>query len=604
MPSSIGNKPKDTIDKPISFDVFIAGKSISSDYKLIKLNVDKLINKISRARVYLSGGDAYLNTFEESENSNFNPGKAVELRFGYEQDNEVVFKGIIEKLGISLKDGFASKPWRSLLVLECVDVAIKLTNSYTSDIYEKKKDSQIFSTLIGKVPGLKSTISPTSVIHPFLPKYNSSDWDFIISRCEVNGLVVLNSDNEIKISEPKKSVSQPDLTITNGLSTINFDAKIDSSSQLNTLTLDSWDYFTNKKNQNKAAEPSLTVNNSLTGKKISTLTSPSSVNINIPQTTEVSELKAISNSILQSSRLTRIIGRAKFKGVTNIDLGSVVKLNGFGKYFDGNIYITAISHQIESCLFTTSIEFGLKKSFFDLNVIDKTNFIKPINGLQIGTVKKIDQDPLSQDRIQVLIPALKSTGNGIWAKLSHFYTSSKAGSFFIPEVGSQVIVSFIANDPRQPVILGGLYTKTNTPYTKINKDNSLKAFVTKNKLTLEFDDKDKKITISTPKKNSIIINEKTKDITITDQNKNVLKMSDSGIALTSKKNIKIASEKTVTITGSKGVTVEGKSGTGAKVSGNKVNVVAKTSLTAKGGSKANFTASGKVTIKGGSVGIN
>ena len=56
MPSSIGNKPKDTIDKPISFDVFIAGKSISSDYKLIKLNVDKLINKISRARVYLSGG--------------------------------------------------------------------------------------------------------------------------------------------------------------------------------------------------------------------------------------------------------------------------------------------------------------------------------------------------------------------------------------------------------------------------------------------------------------------------------------------------------------------------------------------------------------------
>ena len=219
-------------------------------------------------------------------------------------------------------------------------------------------------------------------------------------------------------------------------------------------------------------------------------------------------------------------------------------------------------------------------------------------------MKKIDQDPLSQDRIQVLIPALKSTGNGIWAKLSHFYTSSKAGSFFIPEVGSQVIVSFIANDPRQPVILGGLYTKTNTPYTKINKDNSLKAFVTKNKLTLEFDDKDKKITISTPKKNSIIINEKTKDITITDQNKNVLKMSDSGIALTSKKNIKISSEKTVTITGSKGVTVEGKSGTGAKVSGNKVNVVAKTSLTAKGGSKANFTASGKVTIKGGSVGIN
>ena len=278
---------------------------------------------------------------------------------------------------------------------------------------------------------------------------------------------MLNSDNEIKISEPKKSDSQPDLTITNGLSTLNFDAQIDSSSQLSSLTLDSWDYFTDKKNQNKAVEPSLIANNNLTGKKISASTSPTTININIPQTTEVSELKAISNAILQNSRLNRIVGRAKFKGVTNIDLGSVVKLNGFGKYFDGNIYITAISHQIESGFFTTSIEFGLKNSLFNSNIIDKSTVIKSINGLQIGTVKKIDQDPLSQDRIQVLIPALKSTGNGIWAKLSHFYTSSKAGSFFIPEVGSQVIVSFIANDPRQPVILGGLYTKTNTPYLSL-----------------------------------------------------------------------------------------------------------------------------------------
>ena len=52
------------------------------------------------------------------------------------------------------------------------------------------------------------------------------------------------------------------------------------------------------------------------------------------------------------------------------------------------------------------------------------------------------------------------------------------------------------------------------------------------------------------------------------------------------------------------MTLDGKSGAGVKVSGNKVSLVAKTSLTAKGGSKAALTASGKVTIKGASVGIN
>lgn len=599
-----GNKPKDSVEKPISFDVIVNGKSITSDYKIIKLNVDKAINKISKARIYLAGGDAYLNTFDESEDTNFKPGKSVELRFGYEQNNVVVYKGIVEKLGISLKTGFSSEPWRSLLVLDCVDKAIKLTNSYTSDLYEKKKDSEIFSSLISKVSGLSKTITSTSVTHAFLPKYNSSDWDFIIKRSKINGLVVLNSDNKITISKPTKTVSRPEQTITNGESTISFDAQIDSGTQINSLTLDSWDPYTNKKTQSKAQEPTLTANKSLTGKTLSSSTSASSIKVNIPQKTEVAELKAISNAILQNSRLNRIVGRATFKGVTNIDIGSVIALTGFGKHFDGNIYVTSISHQIESGIFTTSIGFGLKKSIISSNEIDKSEIIKPINGLHIGTVKKIDADPLNEDRIQVLIPALKDSGNGIWAKLSHFYTSNKAGSFFIPEIGSQVIVSFIANDPRHPVILGGLYTKSKTPYTKIKKENSLKAFLTKEKLTLEFDDKDKKITISTPKKNSIVIDEKTKGITITDQNKNTMKMSDSGIELNSKKDIKITSSKSVTISGSKGVSISGKSGKGATITGNKVNVTSKTSLMVKGGSKADLKASGKVTIKGASVGIN
>lgn len=604
MSKTSGDKPKDSIDKPVSFDILVNGVSIVSKYMVIKINIDKAVNKISRAKVYISGGDAYKNTFDESEDKSFAPGKSVEIKIGYEQNNQVLFKGIVEKLGITLNNGFTTKPWASLLVLDCVDKAIKLTNSYTSDIYEKKKDSQIFSTLMKKVAGLKSVVTATTVTHPFLPKYNCNDWDFILSRAKLNGLVVLNSDNEMKVSKPFKQVSKPDQTITNGEATITFDAQIDASTQLSALSLDSWNPFTNKKNKSKAVEPKLLANKSMTGKVLSRSTSPTKIDINIPQVTEVSELKSLSNALLQDSRLSRIVGRAKFKGVTNLDIGSVVALYGFGKHFDGNIYITGVSHQVESGFFTTKIEFGLKKLHFSSTHFDKSNIIKPIGGVHIGEVKKIDADPLNQGRIQVLIPALKNTGNGIWAKLSHFYTGSEAGSFFIPEIGSQVIVSFIASDPRHPVILGGLYTKTKKPYTKLKKENALKAFVSKSKLALEFDDKEKKITISTPKKNSIVISEKGKGITLTDQNKNVVKMSDKGIELKSKKDIKITSSAAVTISGSKGITLNGKAGTGVKIAGSKVDIAGKTSLVAKGGSKADLVASGKVTIKGATVGIN
>ena len=123
------SKPKDSENKPLSFDVSINGSSIKSEYSVIKINVDKAINKLSRAKIYISGGDAHQNTFDESEDLNFSPGKPVEVKLGYDQDNEVVFKGIVEKLGISLKNGFATKPWQSLLVLDCVDKEVKLTNS-------------------------------------------------------------------------------------------------------------------------------------------------------------------------------------------------------------------------------------------------------------------------------------------------------------------------------------------------------------------------------------------------------------------------------------------------------------------------------------------
>ena len=62
-----------------------------------------------------------------------------------------------------------------------------------------------------------------------------------------------------------------------------------------------------------------------------------------------------------------------------------------------------------------------------------------MHGLHIGVVKQLDKDPDNEYKIKVNIPSLKLTGDGIWARLTHFYTSDKrAGSFFIPEINSQI----------------------------------------------------------------------------------------------------------------------------------------------------------------------
>ena len=188
-------------------------------------------------------------------------------------------------------------------------------------IREVFKESEIFSTLISKVSGLTSSITSTSVTHDFFPKHNSSDWDFIVNRTRLNGMVLINSDNKIEICKPYKSVFLADLTVTNGKSTISFDAQINAANQINGITYSSWDPFTDKNVQNNGSEPSLVANSQLNGKTLSSSTSASSIEVNIPQSTDATELKVLSDAKLMESRLGRITGRAKFKGVSNIKIG-------------------------------------------------------------------------------------------------------------------------------------------------------------------------------------------------------------------------------------------------------------------------------------------
>tara|TARA_B110000261_G_C13062981_1_gene348971 strand:+ start:44 stop:1489 length:1446 start_codon:yes stop_codon:yes gene_type:complete len=481
-----------------------------------------------------------------------------------------------------------------------VDTAIQLANSYTSEIYEDKKDSEIIAALISKL-GLTKTIESTTIKHAFLPKFNINDWEFIIQRAKSNGLVVVNSDNTIKVKKPLGKGS-PSLTIKHGDGLVSFDGKIDGSGQYQSLEYKGYDPFENKLASAKATEPELTAQGDLTGKKMSVKISPAKNEIIIPQPIPTGELASIANSTLIRSRLKSIYGSLKVKGVNSIDIDSVIKLSGFGSRLDGPCYVTSIEHEVIGGNFYTVFGFGLTEDILSLKKgIDVSNLIPSISGVHIGEVKKIDKDPDNQYRIKVFIPALKTSGEGLWARLTHFYTSSEAGSFFIPEINSQVVVSFINEDPRYPIVLGGLYTKTNKPYSEITPENELKAIVSKEKLTLEFNDKDKVIIIKTSDKNKITMNEK--DIKIEDEHGNEITTSKDGILFNSKKEIIITTKDAISINGEKGVVIQGKTSKGVSIKGNKLDLKSDTKISAKG-SAVDLESSGSLNIKGANVNIN
>ena len=594
--------PIDSLNEPVSFSLIFDNAPLPSSFEVFSISVHKQLNKIGRACVKILGGDPKMNTFEEAESNLFKPGTELEIKLGYDQSNTTVFKGLVQKNGLSIRDGFQRYKSKRLLVIDCVDKAIQLTKTYTSDIYEDKKDSEVITALIAKT-GLTKTIQSTNVKHAFLPKYNVNDWDFILQRAAINGMIIVNSDNTIAVKEPSVKGS-PTLKIEHGDGLVDFEGSVDAGDQFNSLKFNSYDPFKKQSSNSNASEPTLTAQGNLTGKNTAMGSSPNLTELIIPQPLETGELSSIADAALTNNRLKKVCGELKVKGVKTGEIDSLIKLSGFGSRLDGSCYVTSVKHELYEGDFFTTFGFGLNES---LNIqkkgIDLSKLISPIKGLHIGEVKKIDQDPNNEYKIKVFIPSLKSSGDGLWARLTHFYTSPDAGSFFIPEINTQVVVSFINDDPRQPVILGGLYTKTTKPYTEITAKNELKAFVSKEKLTLEFDEKDKVIVIKTSDKNKITISEKDKGVKIEDENGNKIETSDSGISISSKDEIKISSNDVVTISGSKGVSISGSSGKGIAVKGNKVEIKSDSKVATEG-SAIELKASGAVNVNGGTVNIN
>ncbi len=85
--------------------------------------------------------------------------------------------------------------------------------------------------------------------------------------------------------------------------------------------------------------------------------------------------------------------------------------------------------------------------------------VHALPGLHIGKVKKIDKDPDGEFRVLVDVPVIKESGDGIWARIVSPYSSKSIGFYFYPEVGDEVILGFLGNDPRYAIIVGSVYSK-------------------------------------------------------------------------------------------------------------------------------------------------
>jgi uncharacterized protein involved in type VI secretion and phage assembly len=296
----------------------------------------------------------------------------------------------------------------------------------------------------------------------------------------------------------------------------------------------------------------------------------------------------------------------KFQGSVMAKIGSLIELNGVGSRFNGDVFVSSVTHRIISGNWISEVDFGMSPDWFseqrNLVAPPASGFLPGIEGLQIGVVLKLDEDPEGQSRVQVSVPILQAETEGVWARLSNFAASNSFGAFFIPEIGDEVILGYLNNDPSNPIVLGSLYSSKQVPPYELTAKNYTKAIVTKEKLSIEFDDEKKTITITTPGENKVVLSDDKKSILLQDQNGNKVELNETGIVLDSPKDIAISAEGKVTIDATGNIEITSKAD--VNVQGMNVNLSADTGFTAKGSATAELSASGDTTIKGAMVMIN
>jgi uncharacterized protein involved in type VI secretion and phage assembly len=296
----------------------------------------------------------------------------------------------------------------------------------------------------------------------------------------------------------------------------------------------------------------------------------------------------------------------KFQGSAKVKPGDLVELDGVGNRFNGTVFVSAVAHEVGRGDWTTTIRFGCAPHWFaednKIQAPAAAGLIPAVDGLQIGVIVQTHEDPTGQYKAKVNVPVLQAQTQGVWARLAGFYASGQYGAFFFPEIGDEVVLGYLNNDPCHPVILGSVYSsKNNPPYTP-DEGNNFKALVTRSKMKVEFDEENKIITVTTPGGNKVVLNDTDKTIFLNDQNDNKVTLDASGICLDSPKDISIKAAGKITLkaTAEIGVT----SDADLKMSALNIENNANVGFTAKGNATAEVSASGQTTVKGAMVMIN
>jgi Rhs element Vgr protein len=565
------------------FTVKVEGTAVARSEQLLAAYITKAINKISSARLVYLDGSASAGDFPLSNSDTFVPGKKVEILAGGPNDQVSLFQGIVVRQSVKVRDHIAPQ-----LVIECRHPAVKLTVGRKSDYFFDEKDSDIISALLSKAH-VDGEVEDTAVTHKQQVQYHCTDWDFLLARAQANGKLVLTNSDKAEVKKPAFGGTAV-CTLQFGATILELDAEIDARQQYGAVKSVSWDAAQQSVLEKDAADPGVSGPGNLPTSDLAGVIGLDHFQLQHAAVTE-EEAQAWADSEWLRSQMSRVNGRVKCEGIGTVNPGSIVALAGISDRYNGNIFVSGVRHDFDLVhLWKTHLQFGsvdhASSEDRSLSAPKASALLPAVSGLQIGVVVS-NEDPEGEHRVRVRMPLVSADEDGAWARVASLDAGDDRGFFFRPEIGDEVALGFLNDDPRQAVVLGMLHSSAKAAPLPGSDDNHEKVFQSRSKMKIYFNDDKKVLRLETPAGNKITLSEDEKVLNLEDQNGNKIEMTSDGIKIESAKALQL------------------KSGTELKIeSGTAFEAKGGTTLKLEWTSSAEISSSAMLKVKGSLVQIN
>ncbi|MGI4857598.1 MAG: phage baseplate assembly protein V [Janthinobacterium lividum] len=433
--------------------------------KATSVDVEHEINGIPSARITLAlvthaFGDVWRKVSDDAALCEPGTTLRVAVSAGAHATPHVLFDGVVVEQRLRWQQ---SQPE---LIVRARHPLYRLAGAARNRVHRDRSDAEVMRALLREhhvATGGFAANAAFQAPQEQLIQWASSDWQWLRSRLHAHGVWLVPGSGQVSCIVPELA-ARPHHTVeaqrTNETDAAVLDGEwiFDAQEQPHGVDVAYWDVHRQAPSATRRAQAAPLGSEGLNPGRVRSLqTQPWRLFHAVPL--GVDEIQSQADARLLAQHAAAVQVRMRVPGSPQsllYELGQTLALRGFGRHFSGRGILAGVAHRWEQGLFETTITLGQDA----LRPVDAA-LLPRAPGMTVGVVDTYAADARSLYRIPVRLPALDN--QVVRARFAQPYATQGGGLCLYPEPGDEVVLAFLDEDPRHPVILGATHNDMRQP---------------------------------------------------------------------------------------------------------------------------------------------